>query len=296
MTDLNTLLDRYWNLAHAEGAEGRQHDTARGDAHACRREIERLVGKLEGVGIADVLRKDGCTTGDGTYVHASTQAVVAALSALTSEATVAGVGSSINSDKPTKEADLVLNALATCGFEVRAITEAPAVAGVTEEPHPLGAKQTIISEVWERLEGPFGLSRNVDREIIAKGVETALHILRRKGIALSALSSPAEGGEKAVVVRWTPLDDNGLASVEINGKRITAVPSYGEAQEVANRIRFALTHPAPSVPIDEVKRVLELLIATVENQLRDPQDAIPISVSSVLDPARDLLQKMEAQK
>lgn len=52
--------------------------------------------------------------------------------------------------------------------------------------HPDGAKQTIIQEVWEHLEGPHGLRRNIDRSIIAQGVETALHVLRTNGITLSA--------------------------------------------------------------------------------------------------------------
>ena len=55
--------------------------------------------------------------------------------------------------------------------------------------------------------------------------------------ALAASSpSPAQGG----IATWHPLDDNGMAEVRINGKRITTMPSYPGAEEVAQRINAAL--------------------------------------------------------
>lgn len=46
---LNELLERYWSAAHAEGKEGRDHDTEDGIAQqtlsAIHAEVERLVAK-----------------------------------------------------------------------------------------------------------------------------------------------------------------------------------------------------------------------------------------------------------
>jgi len=51
MSNIHDLLDRYWQLAYAEGRENRQHDTENGDAQECRSaiegEIERLRKALE---------------------------------------------------------------------------------------------------------------------------------------------------------------------------------------------------------------------------------------------------------
>ena len=62
--------------------------------------------------------------------------------------------------------------------------------------------------------------------------------------ALAASSpSPAQGG----TATWHPLDDNGMAEVRINGKRITTMPSYPGAEEVAQRINAALAaSPQPA--------------------------------------------------
>ena len=43
---LNVLIDRYWDLAYAEGAEKRDHDTAAGDAGRTRHEINEAIEKL----------------------------------------------------------------------------------------------------------------------------------------------------------------------------------------------------------------------------------------------------------
>lgn len=59
--------------------------------------------------------------------------------------------------------------------------------------------------------------------------------LRIKTLAASS-PSPAQGG----IATWHPLDDNGMAEVRINGKRITTMPSYPGAEEVAQRINAAL--------------------------------------------------------
>lgn len=40
MRDIHDLLDRYWQLAYAEGRENRQHDTENGDAQECRSAID----------------------------------------------------------------------------------------------------------------------------------------------------------------------------------------------------------------------------------------------------------------
>lgn len=39
IANLQELLDRYWQLAYAEGRENRQHDTENGDAQECRSAI-----------------------------------------------------------------------------------------------------------------------------------------------------------------------------------------------------------------------------------------------------------------
>lgn len=43
---LNALIDQYWDLAYAEGAEKRDHDTASGDAQKTRQEITELIDQL----------------------------------------------------------------------------------------------------------------------------------------------------------------------------------------------------------------------------------------------------------
>ena len=41
--ELLPLIDRYWELAYAEGKEGRDHDTEAGDAQATRQAIEQAI-------------------------------------------------------------------------------------------------------------------------------------------------------------------------------------------------------------------------------------------------------------
>lgn len=43
---LREQIDRYWNLAYAEGVEGRTHDTKDGDAQKTSMEIDRLINEL----------------------------------------------------------------------------------------------------------------------------------------------------------------------------------------------------------------------------------------------------------
>jgi len=80
--------------------------------------------------------------------------------------------------------------------------------------HPMGPKQTIVSEVWERLEGPFGIGRNVDRDIVAKGVETAMHVLRKEGIVLM-------GVECGVKTMKTSSGEDHYVSVACGGRELT---------------------------------------------------------------------------
>ena len=54
------------------------------------------------------------------------------------------------------------------------------------------------------------------------------------------------GGE---VATWSPLDDNGSAEVRVNGKRITTMPSYSGAEEVAQRINAALAPSEQPEPV-----------------------------------------------
>ena len=44
--ELLELIDQYWDLAHAEGLEGRMTDTEAGDAQRCRHEIESRIKAL----------------------------------------------------------------------------------------------------------------------------------------------------------------------------------------------------------------------------------------------------------
>lgn len=43
---LMSLVDRYWDLAYAEGAEGRTHDTPAGDAARTRQALEDELTRL----------------------------------------------------------------------------------------------------------------------------------------------------------------------------------------------------------------------------------------------------------
>lgn len=49
---LLVLIDRYWDLAYAEGKEGRNHDTANGDAQECRHRIDMAIAALRSQGQA----------------------------------------------------------------------------------------------------------------------------------------------------------------------------------------------------------------------------------------------------
>lgn len=49
MSCISDLIDRYWDLAYAEGRENRQHDTKNGDAQDCRMEIDDHIETLEGI-------------------------------------------------------------------------------------------------------------------------------------------------------------------------------------------------------------------------------------------------------
>jgi hypothetical protein len=46
IANLQELLDRYWQLAYAEGRENRQHDTENGDAQECRSAISSSFADL----------------------------------------------------------------------------------------------------------------------------------------------------------------------------------------------------------------------------------------------------------
>lgn len=60
--------------------------------------------------------------------------------------------------------------------------------------------------------------------------------------ACDATPQPVPVGREAT---WHKLDDQGLAEVRVNGKRIVSMPSYPGAEEVASRINAALSQPAP---------------------------------------------------
>lgn len=47
MSNIQDLLDRYWQLADAEGRENRQHDTESGDAQECRSAIDAAILDLK---------------------------------------------------------------------------------------------------------------------------------------------------------------------------------------------------------------------------------------------------------
>jgi len=46
VSGLDALIDRYWELAYAEGKEGRDHDTEDGAAQQCRMEIDAGLAEL----------------------------------------------------------------------------------------------------------------------------------------------------------------------------------------------------------------------------------------------------------
>ena len=58
---LRDLIDRYWSLAYAEGAEGREHDTEDGAAQQCRHEIEEVLRAIDGgVPASDAVERAHC--------------------------------------------------------------------------------------------------------------------------------------------------------------------------------------------------------------------------------------------
>jgi hypothetical protein len=58
---LSELIDRYWQLAYAEGRQSRQHDTEGGDAQDCRTSIDEgimaLLSRIEELETQLVLSK-----------------------------------------------------------------------------------------------------------------------------------------------------------------------------------------------------------------------------------------------
>ena len=50
---LQDLIDTYWNVAFAEGKEGRDYDTEDGAAQQCRHEINTILKRLAGVQPSD---------------------------------------------------------------------------------------------------------------------------------------------------------------------------------------------------------------------------------------------------
>jgi hypothetical protein len=76
-----------------------------------------------------------------------------------------------------------------------------------------------------------------------------------QGSSADADTHRATDGAVVDCATWLPLDDNGLAEVRLNGRRITSMPSYAGAEEVAERINAALIltadfreQPSASVP------------------------------------------------
>lgn len=62
----------------------------------------------------------------------------------------------------------------------------------------------------------------------------------------AGMVAPAQSGSDIIdCATWVPLDDNGLAEVRVNGMRITSMPSYAGAAEVAERIAKALSLTEP---------------------------------------------------
>jgi hypothetical protein len=47
MSDIDDLLDRYWQLAYAKGRGNRRHDTENGDAQECRSAIDAAIQEME---------------------------------------------------------------------------------------------------------------------------------------------------------------------------------------------------------------------------------------------------------
>ena len=93
---------------------------------------------------------------------------------------------------------------------------------------------------FDRAKGKGGYPTANEREATRR----CLSAIEGGGGSLPAAPSvPTEQADGGVVgcATWLPLDDNGLAEVRLNGRRITSMPSYAGAEEVAERINAALT-------------------------------------------------------
>lgn len=100
---------------------------------------------------------------------------------------------------------------------------------------PMGGEVEALREVKRFLDGEHpSAPRGVRRYSATWHAE--LQSIVDEALATSS-PSPAQGG----IATWHPLDDNGMAEVRINGKRITTMPSYPGAEEVAQRINAALS-------------------------------------------------------
>lgn len=91
--------------------------------------------------------------------------------------------------------------------------------------------KTVVVPVW--------LLDEVQSLLRLEGHDSTADVLRNHYAA--APQAPVPSGDGVLdVATWIPLDDNGLAEVRVNGQRITSMPSYAGAEEVAERINRAL--------------------------------------------------------
>ena len=110
-----------------------------------------------------------------------------------------------------------------------------ALAPASPARTPMGGEVEALREVKRFLDGEHpSAPRGVRRYSATWHAE--LQSIVDEALATSS-PSPAQGG----IATWHPLDDNGMAEVRINGKRITTMPSYPGAEEVAQRINAALS-------------------------------------------------------
>lgn len=129
-------------------------------------------------------------------------------------------------------------------------TRIAAVAALTEghevvafRPQPSGETREAAARLVKDA---------IEHRVYAKDGRVVGIDLAVDDIAQSLSARPLALGGQQGQATWHPLDDEGLAEVRVNGKRITSMPSYDGAKDVAQRINEALsTTPARAEAQDE---------------------------------------------
>ena len=126
-------------------------------------------------------------------------------------------------------------------------------ARALERPEMIADADAVLAALTSAPPDPVAQPSEGVRESIASFVEERASQIEGRGDDQYSRGEARAFREAATVARtlpvqpsdleaatWAPLDEDGNAEVRVNGKRITSMPSYDGAREVAERINAAL--------------------------------------------------------